>query len=280
MSRPLLLCTDLDRTLLPNGEAPESPQARPLFRALAARPEVSLAYVSGRDKDLVLAAMKDYDLPRPDWVAGDVGTSLYALDETGTWTSDEAWARSIGGDWAGAETLKALFADLSQLTPQEEAKQGALKLSYYASHDLDAEALTAEMSARLERAGARAELIWSVDETTNTGLMDVIPRNATKKHAVEHLMKRLGPGVDTVFAGDSGNDLPVLVSPAPSVLVANATPEVRDRAVALAGENDVTESLYLAKGGFLGMNGNYAAGILEGVAHFRPDAVSWMEQTL
>ncbi len=28
--------------------------------------------------------------------------------------------------------------------------------------------------------------------------------------------------------------------------------------------------LHLAKGGVLGMNGNYAAGILEGVLHFHP----------
>ena len=31
MSAHLLLCTDLDRTLLPNGEQPESPPARALF---------------------------------------------------------------------------------------------------------------------------------------------------------------------------------------------------------------------------------------------------------
>ncbi|MCI5126782.1 MAG: haloacid dehalogenase, partial [Candidatus Electrothrix sp. AR5] len=31
----LLVCTDLDRTLLPNGPQPESPGARPAFAALA-----------------------------------------------------------------------------------------------------------------------------------------------------------------------------------------------------------------------------------------------------
>ena len=40
--RPLLLCTDLDRTLIPNGREPESPEARPWFRRLAAEPEVAL----------------------------------------------------------------------------------------------------------------------------------------------------------------------------------------------------------------------------------------------
>ena len=34
MTGKLLLCTDLDRTLLPNGESPESERARPLFRRL------------------------------------------------------------------------------------------------------------------------------------------------------------------------------------------------------------------------------------------------------
>ncbi|MFZ4666042.1 MAG: haloacid dehalogenase, partial [Prochlorotrichaceae cyanobacterium] len=39
-----------------------------------------------------------------------------------------------------------------------------------------------------------------------------------------------------------------------------------------------TNRLYLARGGFLGMNGNYSAGILEGIAHYHPDTQQWMEQ--
>ncbi len=38
MSAPLLLCTDLDRTLLPNGEAPESSRAREVFGGCARNP--------------------------------------------------------------------------------------------------------------------------------------------------------------------------------------------------------------------------------------------------
>jgi hypothetical protein len=75
----------------------------------------------------------------------------------------------------------------------------------------------------------------------------------------------------TLFAGDSGNDLEVLVSPIPSVLVANGHPEVREQALRLAAENGQAAQLYCARGGWSGMNGNYSAGILEGIAHFRPD---------
>ena len=38
MNDPILLCSDLDRTLLPNGSAPESPDARTRVRRLAERP--------------------------------------------------------------------------------------------------------------------------------------------------------------------------------------------------------------------------------------------------
>ncbi|MCI5139086.1 MAG: haloacid dehalogenase, partial [Candidatus Electrothrix sp. AR1] len=44
----LLVCTDLDRTLLPNGPQPESPGARPAFTALAEDPRVRIVYVTGR----------------------------------------------------------------------------------------------------------------------------------------------------------------------------------------------------------------------------------------
>jgi hypothetical protein len=73
-----------------------------------------------------------------------------------------------------------------------------------------------------------------------------------------------------LFAGDSGNDLTVMASHLPAVLVANASDEVREQALELARRNGLVERLYLARGGFLELNGNYAAGILEGVAHFHP----------
>jgi hydroxymethylpyrimidine pyrophosphatase-like HAD family hydrolase len=61
MIQPLLICTDLDRTLIPNGEQPESPQARPLFRQLVSHSQIILAYVTGRDKMLVQEAIAEYE---------------------------------------------------------------------------------------------------------------------------------------------------------------------------------------------------------------------------
>ena len=278
MTERILICTDLDRTLLPNGSAPESPEARPLFSALVARPEVLLAYVSGRHKELVEEAIAEYQLPRPDFVIGDVGTSLYEVGEKG-WHASEAWANEIAPDWAGRNhaQLRQLFAHMSALRPQEDAKQNRFKLSYYLEMDVDIERLLNDMRKLLSAEHIKAELIYSVDEAERVGLLDVLPASATKYHAVEFLIELLGLGLDnTVFAGDSGNDLPVLVSRIHSVLVGNASDDVREEAKRLAAQQGTEGALYLAKGNFMGMNGNYSAGILEGLAHYLPQTQQWM----
>jgi hydroxymethylpyrimidine pyrophosphatase-like HAD family hydrolase len=130
------------------------------------------------------------------------------------------------------------------------------------------------MEVQLVHAGIKANLIWSIDEQAGIGLLDVLPASANKLHAIRFLMQQKGYAHDnTVFAGDSGNDLDVLMSDIRAVLVANADAEVKNLA---ARANK--DALYLAHGGYLGMNGNYSAGILEGVAHYRPDVDAWLRE--
>jgi hypothetical protein len=61
------------------------------------------------------------------------------------------------------------------------------------------------------------------------------------------------------------------------VLVANATADVRADAAALVEAAGTHGLLYQATGDFHDMNGCYAAGILEGVAHYLPETVQWWE---
>lgn len=277
MSRKILLCTDLDRTLLPNGPQPESPEAPRHFRMLAERTEVTLAYVTGRHQALVQQAIDDYSLPIPDYVLADVGTTIYEIAGP-EWLSWDQWDKEIAPDWAGLthKQIAQLFTDLTLLRLQEPSKQAVHKLSYYLSIDNDHAALIDEMQMRLEKQNIAASLIWSVDETSGTGLLDVLPQRATKLHAVQFLMQQKGFSLaDTLFAGDSGNDLPVLTSPLHSVLVANATDEVRKQAQEQARAMRTSDALYVASGDFKQMNGNYSAGILEGLAHYIPETEFW-----
>ena len=74
-----------------------------------------------------------------------------------------------------------------------------------------------------------------------------------------------------VFAGDSGNDLDALTSGLQAILVKNAMAEVRKEAVNKMSHKDMLNRLYLPEGNFWGLNGNYAAGVMEGLVHFVPE---------
>ena len=278
----LLLCTDLDRTLLPNGAQPESRDARRLFAQLVGEDAVVLTYVTGRDRRLVEKAIANYAIPAPAFVISDVGTRIHDL-RLGAWRDLPQWERAIDRDWAGCSRaeLVRLLQDLSALRLQELAKQNRHKLSYYVPLQADRTALGRELQRRFGERGVAAQLVWSIDEPSGVGLLDILPASAGKLAAIEFLRDQLGFNDNEVlFAGDSGNDLTVMASRLPAVLVANANAEVREQALELARRNGTGDRLYLARGGFLELNGNYAAGILEGVAHFHPVVAERLAQGL
>ncbi|MDH3639828.1 MAG: HAD-IIB family hydrolase [Gammaproteobacteria bacterium] len=279
----LLICTDLDRTLIPNGPQTESPDARKRFAALVSHPEITLGYVSGRHRALVESAIADYELPLPDFVVGDVGTTIYHVGPKRDWERQRGWEYEIAQDWAGKTRadLEALLQDLPDLRLQENTKQNDYKLSYYALLDCDRDALSALVRHRLDSVAVKARLVWSVDELKGVGLLDLLPQRASKYHAVEALMNIHAFDYDnTVFCGDSGNDIEVLASPIPAVLVANSLPDVRKLARRLADSSGNGARLYIARGDFMSMNGNYSAGILEGIAHYHPRTMEWMSLTV
>jgi sucrose-6-phosphatase len=278
----ILLCSDLDRTILPNGEAPESPGAREVLRRIARRAEIRLAYVSGRNRKLIQEAIESYRLPLPDFAIGDVGTTIYDLDKR-NWKQWSAWDDEISKDWpqGGSDELAGKLSDMTRLQMQEPEKQNRFKLSYYTDAGADPHVLVQEIRQRLEGRGVRPSVIWSVDEQRDVGLIDILPERANKVHAVRFLAQRKGVSKKrVVYAGDSGNDLAVMVSDIQSILVRNAAETVRREALKSVKKSGLEKTLYVAKGGFLGMNGNYTAGVLEGLVHFLPFTREWVEKAI
>jgi sucrose-6-phosphatase len=114
---PLLLCTDLDRTLIPNGAQPESPHARHRFASLAGRPDLTLVYVTGRHQALIQQAIRDFALPTPNFAIADVGATIYQV--TGTqWRRWLAWDAHIAPQWNGAShaDLRRMLRGVNLLT--------------------------------------------------------------------------------------------------------------------------------------------------------------------
>lgn len=220
--------------------------------------------------------MRSYDVPEPDYIVADVGASIYQRED-GVWKRDERWFAQLSESWQGRQwrDVLPLLADIDGLILQEEEAQAAHKLSFDVPNLHDHERIMAEVQARLSAKSVRSHLIWSVDETVGMGLLDIMAQGATKLHAVEWLIACTQTPLERVlYAGDSGNDLPVLTSAIRSVLVANATHEVRMDAIAGCAAH--AASLHLACGGVLDMNGNYSAGIIEGILHFFPEAHDWL----
>ena len=272
-TQKILLSCDLDRTIIPNGIQKESSLARPLLRRLAQCPNIYLAYVSGRDQKLILDAIEEFYLPVPDYAIGDVGTTLYRIIN-GYWQLSDDWSAEIGQDWKSLdrEELTLLLGDIKEIQLQEREKQSRYKLSYYTDQNFDYQTLVINIRARLAKAGVRVSIIWSVDEIGEIGLLDIIPARANKLHAIRFLMQQEQFSEEqTVFAGDSGNDLDVLTSGLQAILVKNAAGDVRKQALDALSKKWLTNRLYLPRGNFLGMNGNYAAGVLEGLVHFIPE---------
>jgi len=268
----LLLCTDMDRTIIPNGVQTEHQYAHEAFSEFCKQPNVMLVYVTGRHQELVQQAINDFALPQPDYTISDVGTRIYQINDQ-QWNVLDAWEVSIDKDWNGHnhEQINKLLNDLLPLQAQEQSKQNRHKLSYYVSLDVEIEDLLLKIKTRLDKFFVKANLVWSIDEEKSVGLLDILPCSASKLQAIDFLREQLGYTIDEViFAGDSGNDLSVLVSAVPSILVANAAEDVRQTARAQSKENNHHDRLYLATGENTNMNGNYAAGVLEGIYHLAP----------
>jgi sucrose-6F-phosphate phosphohydrolase len=273
MIQSLLICTDLDRTLIPNGEQSESPEARPLFRQLVSNPQITLVYVTGRDRVLIQEAIAEYKLPIPNFVIADVGSTIYEI-KNNQWLRLTDWDEQISVDWQHKTQpdLVSFFVDCDQIKLQEITKQGLQKLSYYVSLEAELEPIIIIIRSKLETEKIQANIIWSIDEKAQVGLLDILPLSANKYHAIAYLMKKQNFTLDnTIFSGDSGNDLDVLMSPIKSILVANAHLDVKETIQSKIDQIDLKDSIYIAKGTSSKLNGNYSAGILEGIFHYFPD---------
>lgn len=278
------LFTDMDRTVIANGVQPESEKAAALFTAFCAQDQVTLVYVSGRHLDSVRHAMDKYQLPRPDFIVCDVGTRIYSPEidahaRHNAWILHPQWDARLKSNWSYEALLRSSrsLAAAQNWPLQEVEKQSSLKISFYTQAVL----LPGQLE-RFRRALSQfhCQVVWSVDERNRIGLLDVLPENADKRQAIEflaHQVAHVDLG-DAVFAGDSDNDAAVLTGPMRGIVVANADESFKRRMLTKARENGYGDSVYVAKGGFLQMNGCYRAGVLEGIAHYYPSWRGWFSR--
>jgi hydroxymethylpyrimidine pyrophosphatase-like HAD family hydrolase len=130
-----LLASDLDGTLIPLSRNPELLDAINDFSGIIAlQPSLQLAYVTGRHFELTLQGIQEYGLPEPDFIVCDVGTSVYLKDSDKNWHPDKGYADFLSKRWNifHASELADMLRGINGISIQEDFRQSAHKLSYYA----------------------------------------------------------------------------------------------------------------------------------------------------
>jgi len=263
-----ILATDLDRTLLPNG-IQEYDGSMDLFRDIVEKENLKLIYVSGRNLDEINQAFTEYGISYAGYLVTEVGTKIYEKTDGG-YSLDEEWISKIDAGIEGwsIEEFKKRLMDVQDLRLQEPEHQNRFKLSYYLD-EKGANQKIEKVRETIKEECPGAELTYSVDETNDLGLLDIMPENANKVAALEYLREKFHASMDeVVYCGDSGNDLSALTHGYKSVLVRNAIPEVKEKVIEICEEKGIRDRLYICSGTG-GLNGYYVSGILEGLLHFK-----------
>lgn len=237
-ARAALIC-DLDGTLL--GDRESLDQLLAWIRQQ--RGALAFGVATGRKLDNALWALKTWGVPEPDVIISGIGTEIrYGFNRA----HDLAWENHIRQGWR-REDLAAALKDVPGLRLQNHRKQGPYKLSYTVKPSRMPPLET--LVATLHRAGLQANLVYS--ESRN---LDVLPRCASKGHAVRYLAFKWGIPPDRfLVAGDSGNDRDMLLGDMLGIVVGNHSPEL--------GELRGRARVYFA-------NQPCAAGVLEGIRHY------------
>ena len=225
--------------------------------------QVPLIFATGRHLHSVLRAIEQFQLPGPNWIVADVGTSIYESDGSGGWKLLVGYSQHLQASLneTPLEVIRYALDGSEELTLQAPEKQGTFKLSYYCARDR-VDQVAENLQIRLDDLGAPYGVTSSLDPFTTHGLIDILPRTASKAAALQWWADHQRvPLHSIVYAGDSGNDLAALVAGFRSIVVANAEPQLIRAVEKAHGEAGWTDRLFVA-------TGRATSGVLEGCRRF------------
>lgn len=206
---------------------------------------------TGRPLESAVEILQKNNVNMPDVLITSVGTEIHYGKKC---VPDLGWAAHIRYMWR-KDALAEVLSQFKGLSLQAPENQREFKLSYIATPD-KMPALS-DIQDALRQASLHAQLIYSHDE-----FLDVLPVRASKGHAVRYLAYKWDlPLNQFIVAGDSGNDIEMLVGDTRAIVVGNHSAELEHL------KN--TESIYFAKA-------HYAAGILEGLAHYQVEQMPYV----
>lgn len=217
----VVLATDLDGTFLGGSEA----QRRELYdRIEKSRDDMLLIFVTGRDLPFIRTLHDEQGVPVPDFIIGDVGTTVVHGRSHEPVPPVQEWIRSRWG------SPRAQIVDMLKDEPgiRPQPIDTGCRVSYF--YD---DALTEATPQKIRDAG--------YDCIVSGGIyLDVLPRGISKGPTLRRLVDHLGlPKEAVVTAGDTLNDLSLFQTEFNGVAMGNS----EDRLVeAIRGMKNVYHS--------------------------------------
>lgn len=239
-NRRFVLATDLDGTFLGGSDA----DRQALYDWIEAhRATVGLVFVSGRDPEFITELCGNGQAPWPEYVIGDVGTTIAQVTAQKQIAPIAPLEAQIAARWndAGPAVREAL-ARAPGLTLQPTA------FRYRVSYDYDPDSFDPDTTDRVEAMGFDVLI-------SDNRYFDVLPKGVSKGPSLLRLLDHLNlPRTSVLAAGDTLNDLSMLVAGTPAVAVGGSEAPLLEAL-------PTAPHIYRASG--IG-----TAGILEAIAHF------------
>ncbi|WP_099827484.1 HAD-IIB family hydrolase [Oceaniglobus indicus] len=212
-TKHFVLATDLDGTFLGGSDA----DRKMLYDWIEAnRDTVGLIFVTGRDPRFIEGMCED-GLPWPEYVIGDVGTTIARITDRKV-TPIAALEAEISGRWgdAGARVREAL-AQAPGLRPQDTP------FRFRQSFHFDPQTYDPTVEKMIHDMGF--DTLISDDQ-----YFDVLPRGISKGPSLVLLADHLGLNHDSILAaGDTMNDYSMLAVGLPAVAVGGSEQPLLDR---------------------------------------------------
>lgn len=241
--------SDLDGTFIPEDDK-SLVALNDIKYYLKSDKNLQIIYVTGRSLKETKSVIDYANLPSPDYLICDVGTTIYKKSLWGYSFSKDYYSKqlSIIGENSREELITKLL-EIPGIELQEKEKQRPFKISFYFNYKR-----LKEYDFDSVIKGYNWDKIISVDKN-GTGLLDYLPKGINKFSAIDFFINNNGlVKKDCVFAGDSGNDLQVFNSDINSIVVNNCTQSVKDAVSS-------RKNIYISKE-------KYTTGVFEGCKYF------------
>lgn len=220
--------TDIDDTLIDRARRSRPIAAAWELREWADSINCPIILVSGVDFAGILTRLNMGEIPQAEAVIGGVGTELWARQTDGSWLLDKQYdrlVRATGYDRADVTAkATALIEELNDHSPElrltfQQLPEQLRKVSLHFFAEEDDVAFVAKEFHRAFPAyhivtckEIHYNSLLPADVTMQKYCLDIVP--ATKQTAITYLIDQLGI-TEGYKAGDSGNDVGMLLNPDP-----------------------------------------------------------------